>query len=314
MVNKKRKGFTLIEMMIVIAVVAVLVSIIIPVVGNSTVKANAATNAANLRSVEGQVTSGKLLGDFTIADGIYTYFAENESFSVMGNIPAPNAEECFEVAEDTPMRLQIETDGSATATYRGYGVDYFAYIAEFGKEPENYELSGSDQFLNTTEDILKDWNIKVDSMNEEQLELFDKLLGLVTLGQYDSMQEFLHDAEQAIKDNHGQVPDEWADVLNDVLLHECNHSGLIGLCSCGGNKTLCIQCGIRESTSSGAKCDICGSMVLIQDDGYCNVHQIKTCTAIVKKGLFGSTSVIAGAKQCGQQYRDTCPDPSKHIA
>ena len=46
-----KKGFTLIEMLVVIAIIAVLVSIVIPVVGDSTAKAKAATDAANLRSV-----------------------------------------------------------------------------------------------------------------------------------------------------------------------------------------------------------------------------------------------------------------------
>ena len=47
-----KKGFTLIEMLVVIAIIAILVAIIIPVVGNSTSKAEAATDAANLRSAK----------------------------------------------------------------------------------------------------------------------------------------------------------------------------------------------------------------------------------------------------------------------
>lgn len=54
--NKKaKKGFSLIEMLVVIAIIAILVAIIIPVVHNSTVKAAAATNAANLRAIEGKL-------------------------------------------------------------------------------------------------------------------------------------------------------------------------------------------------------------------------------------------------------------------
>ena len=55
-----KKGFTLIEMLVVIAIIAVLVSIIIPVVGNSTAKAKAATDAANLRSVKATLTIAAL--------------------------------------------------------------------------------------------------------------------------------------------------------------------------------------------------------------------------------------------------------------
>lgn len=53
--HRNKKGFTLIEMLVVIAIIAVLVSIIIPTVSASTTKAKAATDAANLRSVMGQL-------------------------------------------------------------------------------------------------------------------------------------------------------------------------------------------------------------------------------------------------------------------
>lgn len=52
----KRKGFSAIEMLIVIAVIAVLVSVVIPVIGNQTIKSKAATNAANLRAIETAVS------------------------------------------------------------------------------------------------------------------------------------------------------------------------------------------------------------------------------------------------------------------
>ena len=55
MKKMNKKGFTLIEMLVVIAIIAVLVSIIVPAVGNSTVKAQAATDAANLRSVAAEI-------------------------------------------------------------------------------------------------------------------------------------------------------------------------------------------------------------------------------------------------------------------
>lgn len=55
--KNNKKGFTLIEMMVVIVIVAILVAVIIPIVNGSTVKAAAATNAANLRGVEGQLVA-----------------------------------------------------------------------------------------------------------------------------------------------------------------------------------------------------------------------------------------------------------------
>lgn len=58
-----RKGFTLIEMLVVIAIIAILVAIIIPTVSNATVKAKAATDAANLRSMMGLANSLLMTGD-----------------------------------------------------------------------------------------------------------------------------------------------------------------------------------------------------------------------------------------------------------
>ena len=57
MKKMNKKGFTLIEMLVVIAIIAVLVSIVIPVVGNSTEKAKEAADAANIRSAIAEVTT-----------------------------------------------------------------------------------------------------------------------------------------------------------------------------------------------------------------------------------------------------------------
>ena len=57
-----KKGFTLIEMLVVIAIIAVLVAIVIPVVGNSTEKAREAADAANVRSAIAEVTTSALTG------------------------------------------------------------------------------------------------------------------------------------------------------------------------------------------------------------------------------------------------------------
>lgn len=57
MKKMNKKGFTLIEMLVVIAIIAILVSIVIPVVGNSTEKAREARDAANIRAAITEVTA-----------------------------------------------------------------------------------------------------------------------------------------------------------------------------------------------------------------------------------------------------------------
>ena len=68
MKKMNKKGFTLIEMLAVIAIIAVLVAIIVPAVGSSTMKASAATNAANLRSAAASLTIDYVNGNLTVAD------------------------------------------------------------------------------------------------------------------------------------------------------------------------------------------------------------------------------------------------------
>ena len=50
-----KKGFTLVEMLAVVAIIAVLVAIMSPVAGNAIEKAKAASNAANLRSLQAEI-------------------------------------------------------------------------------------------------------------------------------------------------------------------------------------------------------------------------------------------------------------------
>ena len=51
-----KKGFTLIEMLVVIAIIAILVAIVVPTVASATEKAKEAADAANIRSAVAEVT------------------------------------------------------------------------------------------------------------------------------------------------------------------------------------------------------------------------------------------------------------------
>ena len=61
--KNNKKGFTLMEMLIVVAIIAVLVAIAIPVLNGALEKAREATDAANLRSAYATVSVKYLEGD-----------------------------------------------------------------------------------------------------------------------------------------------------------------------------------------------------------------------------------------------------------
>lgn len=63
-----KKGFTLIEMLVVIAIIAILVAIVIPTVSNATEKAKQATDLANIRSLVAQYQIDNLNGNENIND------------------------------------------------------------------------------------------------------------------------------------------------------------------------------------------------------------------------------------------------------
>ncbi len=53
---KKQGGFTLIEMLIVVAIIAILIAVSIPLVSNALEKARQATDAANERAAKAEIT------------------------------------------------------------------------------------------------------------------------------------------------------------------------------------------------------------------------------------------------------------------
>lgn len=66
---KNKKGFTLMEMLIVVAIIAILIAIAIPTFASSLNKARVATDEANIRSGYAQVMTEVLTGNFNVEEG-----------------------------------------------------------------------------------------------------------------------------------------------------------------------------------------------------------------------------------------------------
>lgn len=113
------KGFTLIEMLVVIAIIAVLVAIVVPTVSNGTKKAQAAADAANLRTILGMLNVDVINGDETVEDVIST--AANPTSKL-------DSDAVLKVVYDAPGFIDVYyVNGS---TY--YGLDYLTEVAEEG--------------------------------------------------------------------------------------------------------------------------------------------------------------------------------------
>lgn len=137
MKKMNKKGFTLIEMLVVIAIIAVLVSIIVPVVGSSTVKASAAANAANLRTVMAEVSTKVLsdpekypVGDYTSVSGTVTFGTGGPTMTVPQG-KAINITGCV-VADKCEMTVSITAD-RVTATYGTVTIETLSDVADDGK-------------------------------------------------------------------------------------------------------------------------------------------------------------------------------------
>lgn len=128
---KNKKGFTLIEMLVVIAIIAVLVAIVVPVVTGSSKKASAAADAANLRSAEASVAilviNGELDADtYTAAD------LASHGIDIPANAKSDNSLE---------FKCVVADDGQITVTYGDKTINDFAEVA--GGESSSSTPSGT---------------------------------------------------------------------------------------------------------------------------------------------------------------------------
>lgn len=117
MKKKQNQGFTLIEMLLVVAVIAVLVSIAVPRVSNATDKSAAAADAANLRAAKSAIAT-KLLEDRSVDPTKLT--AEELGIPAFGNY---NGEK-FHVDNE---------NGIITVLYGEMDINELADIADNGK-------------------------------------------------------------------------------------------------------------------------------------------------------------------------------------
>ncbi len=106
--KKNNRGFTLAELLIVVAIIAVLVAIAIPVFTSQLEKAREATDLSNIRSAYAEVTTAILMGDL---DKDTNTVKVADDLSVTGKVDA-NADFVISIA-NFPMQ-QKQTNWQTT--------------------------------------------------------------------------------------------------------------------------------------------------------------------------------------------------------
>ena len=126
---RSKKGFTLIEMLVVIAIIAILVSVIVPTVSNATVKAKAATDAANLRTVLGSLNADVVNGSKTVQEVI------DASMNPASKMD-PNAK--LNAVFETPGFVDVFYINGSTC----YSLEYLSELAVNGPDSPALETIG----------------------------------------------------------------------------------------------------------------------------------------------------------------------------
>lgn len=119
---RTKKGFTLIEMLVVIAIIAVLVSVVIPTVSSATKKARAAADAANLRATLGGLNA-EVLMNREIAEPFIASMNPTESKLHPGSK--------LYVIYTVPGIIDVYYVDTAKGEY--YGLAYLSDIAAYGE-------------------------------------------------------------------------------------------------------------------------------------------------------------------------------------
>lgn len=117
-VRENKKGFTLAELLIVVAIIGVLVAVSIPIFTGQLTKARRATNQANARAAYAAASAAYLSGD-TVVGGSYTIKDGKFTSGTASTIAAKD----YGASTIDKFGVSIATDGTVTVTPKDKGTD-----------------------------------------------------------------------------------------------------------------------------------------------------------------------------------------------
>jgi len=123
-----KKGFTLIEMLVVISIIAILVAIIVPTVSTATAKAKFATDAANLRSAVAECEVKALEKDYLATKTTPYTFVSGTDYTAF----TPKSDKYG----STTVTIQMDANGKVTGTIGKYDATDIGKAAESGSLTE----------------------------------------------------------------------------------------------------------------------------------------------------------------------------------
>jgi len=130
--SKKDKGFTLAELLIIVAIVGILVAVSIPIFTNQLEKARRATDMANMRSAYAVLNAGVLDGEYKQGE---TYYYDALASTLISGVPAKSYGKANSdastwwssvgigtasgVPKDRVLQIKMNEDGAVTFTWGG---------------------------------------------------------------------------------------------------------------------------------------------------------------------------------------------------
>ena len=127
-----KKGFTLAELLIVVAIIAVLVAISIPIFSKQLEKSRESTDLANLRNAYAEAACAAMTGEFTVTnangDRTITYYWDGQGYAKDASGRNVTGAFCYD-----PGKGLLYSFSGVTGCGRGTAVDGGTKATFFGK-------------------------------------------------------------------------------------------------------------------------------------------------------------------------------------